>query len=288
MKDYKDYTDYMDSIVVTADLHEKIIGRVTKKPAPPVKIHTFQRYAAPMAIAAACVAVLGIAFLTIPQIFNVPDENAIVEPSENLRPGGETPFDESEPAVVTLTLEQAMSDAEFGAYVSANVPSLFSFVSSTKSTGQDGASLSVLWEEAADYSNGSINWKVFRSATDEHARIVHADEREKYDMTLYPFPWDESVPEEFMGCFKNPVFLSEELTPEMLRARTHRVDNNQLDAPGQLMDFSVLYGDVIVFVNATGASPEQLYEMLAELKTLQTSYRETDSETDGWVSASDN
>jgi len=128
-----------------------------------------------------------------------------------------------------------------------------------------------LWEKAADYSNGSINWKIYMCAAEEHARIVHADEREKYDMTLYPFPWDESVPEELLKYFKNPVFLSEELTPEMLMARAHQVDNDKLDASSQRMDFSVLYDDVIVFVNTIGASPEQLYEMLAELKIKETS-----------------
>ena len=281
MKDYKDYVDYMDSIVVTADLHEKIIGRTTKKPAPPVKIQNFRRYAAPMAIAAACVAVLGIAFFTIPQIFNAPGENAIVEPSENFKPGGEIPAHESEPAVIALTLEQALSDAEFGAYVSVNVPSPFSFASSAKSTDPDGTSLSVLWEEAADHSDGSINWKISRSAADEHTRVVHADEREKYDRTLYSFPWDKSVPEELQECFENPVFLAEELTPEMLKARAHLVDSDQVEALSQRMDFSVLYDDVIVFVNAIGASPEQLFEMFTELRASQTSYRESDSKTDG-------
>jgi len=274
MKDYKDYVDYMDSIVVTADLHEKIIERTTKKPASPVKIQNFRRYAAPMAIAAACVAIFGIAFFTLPKIFNVPGENAIVEPPENFRPGGETPAHESEPAVVTLTLEQALSDAEFGAFVSVNAPSPFSFTSSTKSTDQDGASLSVLWEEAADHSDGSINWKISRSAADEHTRVVHADEREKYDRTLYSFPWDKSVPEELQECFENPVFLAEELTPEMLKARAHLVDSDQVEALSQRMDFSVLYDDVIVFVNAIGASPEQLFEMFTELRASQTSYKE--------------
>ena len=271
MKDCKDYVDYMDNIVVTVDLHEKIIGRTTKKPAPPVKIQSFRRYAAPMAIAAACVAVLGIAFFTIPRIFNIPGENAIVEPSENLRPGDETAADKSEWAVVALTFEQALSDADFGAYVSANAPSLFSFASSTKSTGKDGACLSVLWEEAADNSDGVIDWKISRSAADEHDRIVHADEREKYDRTLYSFPWDKSVPEEFREYFENPVFLAGELTPEMLKARAHLAENDRIGAPGQQVDFSVLYDDVIVFVNAIGASPEQLYDMLTELKASQTS-----------------
>jgi len=271
MKDYKDYVDYMDNIVVTADLHDKIIGRTTKKPAPPVKIQSFRRYAAPMAVAAACVIILGIAFFTVPQIFNVTGDNAIDEPSENLKPGDEAPGDVSEPTVVTLTLEQALSDAEFGAYVSANAPSLFSFASSTKSTGQDGASLSVLWEGAADHSDGVINWKVSRSAADEHDRIVHPDEREKYDRALYSFPWDKSVPAELQECFENPVFLAEELTPEMLRARAQLAENDKTGAPGRRVDFSVLYDDVIVFVNAIGASPEQLYDMLMDLRASQTS-----------------
>jgi len=185
-----------------------------------------------------------------------------------------------------LTLEQAQTDADFGAYVSKSVPPRFSFVSSLKSTGQVENSLSVLWKETTGSSDGSINWRIFNSATDEQNRIVSVNEREKYDMAYYSSPWDESVPDELLGCFENPVFLSEELTLDMLQARTYHADNGHDGASGLRMDFSVLYGDVVVLVSTKGATPEQVFEMLTGLAEPQAAYKGAVN-TDNWASTDD-
>ena len=280
----KAYVEYMNSVTVTADLHEKILARTAQKPAPPVKIRSFPRYAAPAALAAACLIILCGAFLAIPGLLNAPGENTGVGsgPSVSFKPGG------SQPGDYDLTLKQARSDADFGAYVSMSVPSQFSFTSAQKSTDPDGDSLSVLWKQASESSGGSIAWTISKPAAGELDRIVHVNEREKYDMMLYSSPWDQSVPEELRGYFGNPVFLSEELTLDALRARVYHTDDDRREARGLRMDFSVLYGDVVVLVQTKGASPEQLYDMLTGLKDPQTSFKKSARSMEGWVSASGN
>ena len=265
----KDYIDYMNNISVSADLHEKIIERTkqaqTQKPAQPIKIQTIRRYVLP----AACAAVLVICLLTIPGVFGKPAGNEANGPSAEYRPGVT-----NNPECYELTFEQALGDADFGAYVSEKAPSRFSFTSAEKSVGISGDSLSVIWTDTGDNSDASIAWIISRSDAEELDKIVYAHEREKYDTSLYLPPWDESVPEKLREYFLNPVFLSEELTPDLLQARFCEADSDQRGETGTQMNFSVLFGDVLVVVSAKDAQPEQLYEMLAALNGTRESFEQ--------------
>jgi len=293
----KDYVDYMNSITVTADLHDKILKRTSQNPVLQLKTKTrsFHKYTAPLAIAAACLVVFGYSLYVMPKLLDASDEkkadepvsSMIFEPTENFKTGETDQNGERLSGEKELTLEQALSDADFGAYVSTNVPSRFIFASSQKSTDQVGNYLSVLWKDETGDNDGCIVWRVSKSAADENARIVYVQEREKYDTTLYSFPWDKSVPEEILRYFENPVFLSEELTLDTLQARSYHADNIRSEAHDLQMDFSVLYGDVVVLVNTKGASPEQLYEMLNGLGKSQATYKEF-QKTDNLASTDDN
>jgi len=199
-----------------------------------------------------------------------------LEPSESFRTDDTSPDDEEQSENVILTLEQALSDADFGAYVSVSVPSQFFFASAQKTTGYVDKSLSVLWEKAAGSNDGTIVWRISKSAADEFDHVVYVHEREKYDTALYSFPWDTSVPEELQRFFENPLFLSEELTLDTLLARSYHADDDKRESLGIRMDFSVLYGDVVVLVNTKGASPEQLFEMFGALNSPEASYKGSD------------
>ena len=85
-------------------------------------------------------------------------------------------------------------------------------------------------------------------------------------MSLYPIPRAESIPSELWEYVNNPVFLAEELTLDVVKARAYYVDNDRGDTPGWRMDFNVLYRDVVVDVNIKGISPEQVWEMFADLE----------------------
>jgi hypothetical protein len=81
-------------------------------------------------------------------------------------------------------------------------------------------------------------------------------------MTLYTIPLVESIPKDLWEVVNNPVFVNDELTLDMIKARAFYVADDAGDTPGWRMNFGILYGDVIVNVNVKGASPEQVWEML--------------------------
>lgn len=68
----------------------------------------------------------------------------------------------------------------------------------------------------------------------------------------------------YRTAFDNPIFLIDELTLDAVLARTYEVSDSG-DEPGQRMKFSVLYGDVLVELNAKGVSSEVIFEILQQL-----------------------
>ena len=161
-----------------------------------------------------------------------------------------------------LTLNEARNDPDFGVYLPKSVPSRFAFESAHRFINQDTNSLFVYWYVGLDY----IDWRISKTIDYDIERVVSLGEREKYDMALYSIPLAESVPRELREYVDNPVFLAEELTLDAVKARAFWIDNDRGDTPGWHMRFSVLYGDIVVEVNIKGATPEQVWEMLAGIK----------------------
>ena len=73
----KSYVDYMDNISVDNELHEKIMGRVSRNPAPPHRNRATYRYAG----LAACAAVILLCVWSIPKFIVVPTEVAPNDPN---------------------------------------------------------------------------------------------------------------------------------------------------------------------------------------------------------------
>jgi hypothetical protein len=99
--------------------------------------------------------------------------------------------------------------------------------------------------------------------------VVCISEREKYDVSLYPIPWAGSVPIEVHYYFQSPVFLAEEMSLEVISARTRWDDNRRHPDPflgdtsgWRTSQFGILYGDVIVKISASGLTAEQIWNML--------------------------
>ena len=156
-----------------------------------------------------------------------------------------------------LTLEEAQGDPDFGLYLPQTVPSRFVFESAHRFINQDANGMYVLW--TADL--GNLWWNISKATDHGFERIVSADEREKYDMSLYSIPWAQSVPNELREYVLYPVLPAEELTLEIIKARVYYRDTTS----GGNMDFSVLYGEAIISVNINGMSPEEVWEMFTGL-----------------------
>lgn len=161
----------------------------------------------------------------------------------------------------SLNLDEAREDADFGTYIPVTLPKGFVFESAIRFINQESNLLSVNWTKGMGY----ISWKVSLLKDNDKTRITSVDDTKNYDISLYPIPRAESVPDELREIVDNPIFLIDELTLDTVRARSYEVLDSG-DEKGHRMRFSVLYGDVLVELTAKGVSPEAMLDMLQEVK----------------------
>ena len=160
------------------------------------------------------------------------------------------------------SLKDARAEPDFGRYMPSKLPAGFEESAIRRFQFQNANYLSAMWSGGLN----SLSW-VVRSCTDEDAnRLTAVHEFENYDLSLYPIPRAESVPDELYEIVNDPVFKAEELTLEAVYRRSYKVQDAG-DTDGWRMNFSVLYGDILVSVNAKGVDPEWVYQHLMELNS---------------------
>lgn len=159
-----------------------------------------------------------------------------------------------------LDLDAARADADFGAYLPATLPDGFLFESALRFVNQERNSLSALWIKGM----GNIHWRISYPGEDDEARITSVADTLNYDLSLYPIPHADSVPDELREIVNDPIFRSEDLTLEAVQARAYEVSDAG-DEPGCRMRFGVLYGDILVEINVKGATPGEIFKILQQL-----------------------
>lgn len=201
-----------------------------------------------------------------------------VEELENFQAGGEYGYSfyfahngDSSPVKVDtsvvesggkdLDLTEAYADPDFGKYLPEYLPSGFAFESATRVIKQEKNSLSALWIKGM----GDIHWRVSVLGEDDKARITAVAATRNYDLSLYPIPRADSVPDELRKIVNDPIFRSEEVTLEAVQERAYEVSDAG-DISGPRMRFGVLYGDILVEINVKGVTPEAVFEMLQQIK----------------------
>ncbi len=161
----------------------------------------------------------------------------------------------------TLTLAQARADAVFGRYMFAAAPQGFAFETARRHQDDRQNYLTALWSRGYD----DLTWRVHAETESDRERLVAAADTQAYDLTLYPIPHAESVPEELWETVNDPVFRIDELTREVVWRRAYTLDESG-NFDGWQLHFSVLYGDTVVEVISKGVSPDWVYERLSALK----------------------
>lgn len=159
-----------------------------------------------------------------------------------------------------LTLTEAKADADFGAFMLGDLPGGFVEETIRRYKDQNNDYLSGLWIKGYD----SLQWKVSRYTEADAHRVTSVEDIENYDLSLYPIPHGESVPEELRQIVGNPIFMAEELTLEVIYARAYKVEDAG-DTDGWRMAFSVKYGDMVVEVRTKGVEPEWVYQQLMDI-----------------------
>lgn len=159
--------------------------------------------------------------------------------------------------VIFSTLSEAQTEPDFGRYMPSELPAGFEMSDIRRFKFQASNYLSGSWSKGLD----TLSW-VVEPYTEEYAhRLTGVDDKKNYDLSLYPIPRADSVPDELREIVDNPIFEAKELTPEAVYCRAYKV-NDAGDTDGWRMRFSVKYGDVIVSVSAKGVEPEWLYQQL--------------------------
>ena len=158
------------------------------------------------------------------------------------------------------TLSDAQTEPDFGRYMPSELPAGFSEAAIRRFKFQNSNYLSALWSKGLD----DLSWVVEPYTEADVHRLTGVDDKQNYDLSLYPIPRAESVPDELREIVNNPIFEAEELTLEAVYCRAYKV-NDAGDTDGWRMRFSVKYGNVIVSVNTKGVEPEWLYQQLVDL-----------------------
>lgn len=159
-----------------------------------------------------------------------------------------------------LSHREAIDDPAFGAYFLQNVPNGYTVERIRRYKDYRSNYLSGLWCMGYD----ELYWCISRITDADSSRITAVSDAENYDLSLYPIPRADSVPEELTEIVNDPIFLAEELTLEAVMARAYKV-NDAGDTDGWRMHFGVLYDDVLVEVRTKGVDPEWLYDQLISL-----------------------
>lgn len=160
-----------------------------------------------------------------------------------------------------LTLAEAKNDIDFGAYMPQAIPDNFIKETIYRYTDEYNDYLSGLWYKNYD----EFRWRIRYFEDEDYSRITSVEDTRNYDLSFYPIPRADSVPEELREIVDNPIFDISELTLEAVCARAYSI-NDSGDSKGLRMHFSVLYGDIIVEVSCKGVNPEWLYSQLKALK----------------------
>jgi len=160
-----------------------------------------------------------------------------------------------------ISYEEALEDADFGKYMLPVLPAGFAEESLCVYKNQNNDYLSGLWVRGYD----ELRWKVYTFGEEDELRLTGSAQKENYDLSLYPIPRADSVPDELRQIVDNPIFSAEDLTLDMVRARAYSVSDSG-DSSGPRMTFSVKYGDTVVEVRSKGIDPQWIYEQLISLK----------------------
>ena len=162
----------------------------------------------------------------------------------------------------TLTHEDALALEAFGSYFLSATPDGFTEESIHHYKDQTTEYLSGLWTRSYD----ELYWEISYLTAEDRSRLTHSEETRRYDLTLYPIPRANSVPEELREVVDNPIFYAEELSSELIWARAYKT-GEQGDSNGWRMKFSVLYGDMVIHIRTKSVDPDWVYKQLCNLST---------------------
>lgn len=158
--------------------------------------------------------------------------------------------------LMELPWEVARTDAVYGHYVDVQVPEGYSYSSGTRSEQR----LHVIWNKGM-----TEEIRISCQHADESVSgwLVDTDNPEEYDLGLYTIPWADSMPGELRQKIESATFRPDQISQEIVTARSYQVEGDQGDVSGWRTQIAILYSDnVLVEIHSKGPSPEEIYALI--------------------------
>lgn len=155
-----------------------------------------------------------------------------------------------------LPWEVARMDAVYGYYVDVQVPEGYSYSSGTRSEER----LHVIWHKGM---TEEISISCQHADESVSGWLADTDNPEEYDLGLYPIPWADSMPGDMRQKIESATFRSDQISQEIVTARSYQVESDQGDVSGWRTRIAILYSNnVLVEIRSKGPSPEEIYALI--------------------------
>ena len=156
------------------------------------------------------------------------------------------------------TLAQARQEADFAPYLPTAEPEGYNeFYGRLSYQEGHSNSLFVRWSRAGAYDDVEV--AVYRDGYYSY-NLVSPDQPEAHDLSLYPIPWCDSVPEKYRETVDRPAFKAEDMSLDIVEAR-----GREHDTGGMTYSFDVLHPDgTLVSYRCDGLTARQVWAMVEE------------------------
>lgn len=156
------------------------------------------------------------------------------------------------------TLAQARQEADFAPYLPTAEPKGYNeFYGRLSYQEGHSNSLFVRWSSAGAYDDVEV--AVYRDGYYSY-NLVSPDQPETYDLSLYPIPWCDSVPEKYRDTVDRPAFKAEDMSLAIVEAR-----GREHDTGGMTYSFDLLHPDgTVVSYRCDGLTAAQVWAMVEE------------------------
>ncbi len=156
------------------------------------------------------------------------------------------------------TLAHAQQEEDFAPYLPTAEPEGYNeFYGRLSYQEGHSNSLFVRWSRVGAYDNVEV--AVYREGYHSY-NLVSPDQPETYDLSLYPIPWCDSVPEKYWETVDRPAFKAEDMSLAVVEAR-----GREHDTGGMTYSFDVLHPDgTLVSYRCDGLTAQQVWALVEE------------------------
>lgn len=159
------------------------------------------------------------------------------------------------------SLEEARQEAAFSPYLPASAPAGYGEFEGHLFY-QEGAKNTLFLRWSQGYHDVTIRVSLPEGGAPE-GDTVDVSNPAAYDVRLYSIPWCDSVPEEYWNSVSSPTFRTQDMTREVIAARSHSYqDAGDIDGPR--INFTIRYPDgTEAFYTSKGLSEDILWAMIS-------------------------